>query len=207
MEWFVRNGFTVLAPDMIGVGEMGPGINKGDAYIEGSSHNIWYATILIGRSIVGIRAGDVFRLAGELKNNTGIKDIYGFARNEMAPVLLHATAFDPSITHVALIESYSSCSTIVLNRFYKPSFILNTVPGALKAYDLPDLAASLAPRKLLMSGVTDGNGKNMDIESIHTDLAIIKTAYQYRNFRFFNHSVILTSEYSVFLFFYSINSM
>ena len=25
MEWFVRNGFTVLAPDLIGIGEMGPG--------------------------------------------------------------------------------------------------------------------------------------------------------------------------------------
>jgi len=26
IEWFVRNGFTVLAPDIIGIGEMGPGI-------------------------------------------------------------------------------------------------------------------------------------------------------------------------------------
>lgn len=181
MEWFVRNGFTVLAPDMIGVGETGPGIFKGDAYIEGSSHNIWYTSILIGKSIVGLRAGDVVRLAGVLKNDTGIKDIYGFARKEMAPVLLHAAAFDPFITHIALIEPYSSYSSIVLNRFYTSSFILNTVPGALKAYDLPDLAASLAPRKLLMAGVTDGNSKSTDTESINTELAIIKTAYQFRN--------------------------
>lgn len=181
MEWFVSHGFTVLAPDIIGVGEMGPGIFKGDAYIEGSSHNLWYASMLIGRSIVGIRAGDVVRLARLLKNDTGIKDIYGFARKEMAPVLLHAAAFDSFITHVALIEPYSSYSSIVLNRFYKPSFILNAVPGALKAYDLPDLAASLAPRKLLMAGVTDGNGYSTDVESINKDLAIIKTAYQYRN--------------------------
>jgi hypothetical protein len=181
IEWFVMNGFTVLAPDIIGVGEMGPGIFKGDAYIEGSSHNLWYASMLIGRSIVGIRAGDVVRLTRLLKNDTGIKDIYGFASKEMAPVLLHAAAFDSFITHVALIEPYSSYSSIVLNRFYKPSFILNTVPGALKAYDLPDLAASLAPRKLLMAGVTDGNGKSTDVESINKDLAIIKTAYQYRN--------------------------
>ena len=181
IEWFVRNGFTVLAPDIIGVGEMGPGIFKGDAYIEGSSNNLWYASLLIGRSIVGIRSGDVVRLAGVLKNDTGIKHIYGFARKEMAPVLLHAAAFDPFITHIALIEPYSSYSSIVLNRFYKPSFILNTVPGALVAYDLPDLAASLAPRKLLMAGVTDGDGKSMDIESINIDLAIIKKVYQYRN--------------------------
>ena len=44
--------------------------------------------------------------------------------------------------------------------------------------DLPDLAASLAPRKLMMAGVTDGSGKNADTENINMDLAIIKIAYQ-----------------------------
>ena len=178
MEWFVRNGFTVLAPDMVGIGEMGPGDFKGDAYIEGFSHNIWYASMLIGRSIVGIRAGDVVRLTRLLKKNSGISEVYGVARKEMAPVLLHAAAFDPAITRIALIEPYSSYNSIVMNRFYNSAFIHSAVPGALKAYDLPDLAASLSPRKLLMAGVTDGNGKSTDVESINKDLAIIRTAYQ-----------------------------
>ncbi len=55
------------------------------------------------------------------------------------------------------------------------------VPGALKAYDLPDLAACLAPRKLMMAGTTDGYGKKTDPENIAKDLAIVKTAYQNRN--------------------------
>ena len=33
MEWFVKNGYTVLAPDLIGTGETGPGIFHGDSYI------------------------------------------------------------------------------------------------------------------------------------------------------------------------------
>lgn len=181
IEWFVKNGFTVLVPDLIGIGEMGSSIFKGDALIESSSHKLWYASMLIGRSIVGIRAGDVVRLAKLLKSDPGIKNIYGFARKEMAPVLLHAAAFDTFITHIALIEPYFSYSSIVLNRFYKSSFILNAVPGSLKAYDLPDLAACLAPRKLLMVGVTDGNGKGTDIENINNDLTIIQTAYKYKN--------------------------
>jgi len=176
MEWFVSNGFTVLAPDMIGVGEMGPGTFKGDSYIEGISHNMWYASMLIGRSIVGIRSGDVIRLTRLLKV-CGISEVYGVARKEMAPVLLHAAAFDTAITRIALIEPYSSYRSIVMNRFYNSSFIHGAVPGALKAYDLPDLAASLAPRKLMMAGVTDGDGKNTDNESINKDLSIIKTAY------------------------------
>jgi hypothetical protein len=178
IEWFVRNGFTVLAPDMIGVGEMGPGDFLGDSYIEGVSYNVWFASMLIGRSIVGIRASDVVRLTRLLKKTIGISEVYGFARKEMGPVLLYAAAFDSAITRIALIEPYSSYRSIVMNRFYDPNFIMSAVPGALKAYDLPDLAASLAPRKLMLAGVTDGSGKNIDSENINKDLAIIKIAYQ-----------------------------
>jgi len=181
MEWFVRNGFMVLAPDMIGVGEIGPGIFEGDTYFDDISYNMWYTSTLIGRSIVGIRAGDVVRLTRLLKKNNGISEVYGVARKEMSPVLLHAAAFDPAITRIALIDPYSSYQSIVMNRFYNPAFLHSFVPGALKAYDLPDLAASLAPRKLIMVNVTDGLGNTTDTESINKDLDIIKIAYHSRN--------------------------
>lgn len=178
IEWFVNKGFTVLAPDMLGIGELGPCTFHGDSYIEDISYNIWFISMLIDRSITGIRTGDAVRLAGLLKKTNRINEVYGLARKEMAPVLLHAAAFDPAISQIALIEPYSSWSSVVENRFYKPEFVHSFVPGALKAYDLPDLAASLAPRKLMMAGVTDGFGKTTDSESINKDLSIIKTAYQ-----------------------------
>jgi hypothetical protein len=177
MEWFARHGFTVLAPDLVGVGEMGPGVFQGDAYIEGGSHNLWYASMLIGRSIVGIRASDVVKLTRLLKMNDNIREIYAVSRKEMAPVLLHAAAFDKSIARIALIEPCSSYLSIVLNRFYISSFIPGVVPGALKTYDLPDIEASLAPRRLLMAGVTDGNGKTTDTASINDDLKIVRNEY------------------------------
>jgi hypothetical protein len=181
IEWFVRNGFTVLAPDIIGIGEMGPGIFVGDVDIDSISYNLWYTSTLIGRSLVGIRAGDVVRLTRLLKKYNEINEVYGVARKEMAPVLLHAAAFDQDISRIALIEPYSSYQSIVMNRFYNPKFVHSIVPGAIKSYDLPDLAASLAPRKLLMAGVTDGDSKRDDVESINKDLDIIKTAYRFRN--------------------------
>ncbi len=181
MEWFARNGITVLAPDIIGIGEMGPGIFKGDADIDSVSFNLWYTSTLIGRSIVGIRAGDVVRLTRLLKDNNEIYEVYGIARKEMAPILLYAAAFDQDIKRMALIEPYSSYQSIVMNRFYNPKFVYSIVPGALKAYDLPDLAASLAPRKLLILNVTDGNSNSTDVESINEELDPVKTAYHYRN--------------------------
>lgn len=176
IEWFIKNGFTVLAPDVLGVGETGPeSINFNHPYIQK-----WYASTLIGRSIVGIRAADVIQLVRLLKKDDEISDVYGVARKQMTPVLLHAAAFDPGISRIALIEPYSSYRSIVMNRFYDLSFIYSTVPGALEAYDLPDLASTLAPRKLVMAGVTDGAGNSVEKVSLDEDFSVIRAAYQYR---------------------------
>ena len=175
IEWFVRNGFTVLAPDMLGVGETG---------IVDSTNILrkeWYASILIGRSIVGIRAGDVVRLARLIKEDSEIEEVYGLARDEMAPVLLHAAAFEPTITRIALVKPYATSLSLVMNRFYEPRFISTTVPGMLEAYDLPDLAATLAPRKLLIIDPTDGMGKISTAEDLIKDLNIIKASFHSRN--------------------------
>jgi hypothetical protein len=68
-----------------------------------------------------------------------------------------------------------------MNRFYKSYFIPGTVPGALQSYDLPDLMATLAPGKLLLSGIVDGNGNYIDNETITEDLAFIKSTYRSKN--------------------------
>ncbi len=181
MEWFAKEGFTVLAPDLVGVGEMGPGVFKGDSYIKDISYNVWFASMLIGKSIVGVRAGDVVRLARLLQENENVQAVYGLAKKEMAPVLLHAAAFDPAIKKLALVEPYTSYRSVVMHRFYKPAFIHSAVPNALTAYDLPDLAASLAPRKLLIAYATDGSGNEPTPEETDEDFAIIKAAYGHKN--------------------------
>jgi dienelactone hydrolase len=177
-EWFVRKGFTVLVPDLAGTGETGPGIFRGDAFIDGVSYNIWFASVLTGRSIAGIRAGDVVKLTQLLKGHHGKKEIYALAMQEMAPVLLHAAAFEPSISSIALLEPLSSYESLVTTRFYKPEFIHGAVPGMLRAYDLPDLAASLVPRRLMLVNPVDGAGKLHDMENISNDISVIVTAYQ-----------------------------
>ena len=177
MEWLVRMGYTVLSPDLVGIGEMGPGNFQGDSYIDGTSYNIWFASMLIGRSIVGIRAADVVRLSHLLEKYHAINVVYGIALREMTPVLLHASAFDTAISRIALIEPLSSYRSIVMNRFYKPGLIHSAVPGSLSAYDLPDLAGSLAPRRLLMINIKDNLGKNIDNEGSNKDFKAIREAF------------------------------
>jgi len=182
IEWFIRNGFAVLVPDLIGLGELGPGTFQGDAYqfkLGTGSYNIWFAAIQIARSIVGIQAGDMLRLVAFLKNEPRIKpdQIYALAQTTLCPTLLHAATFSNDIKRIALIEPLISYRTLVMNQYYKPEFILSTVPGALMAYDLPDLAACLAPRRLLMVNIVDQNGKLADSTLIQEELSIVRAVY------------------------------
>lgn len=182
MEWLVKQGFAVLAPDLVGIGEMGPGDFRGDAYdfkLGSASYNIWFAAIQIGRSLVGIQAGDIIRIVDFLQNrdDVDLERIAALARGEMCPILLHAAAFDNRISKIALVEPLISYRSLVTNQYYKPSFMLSTVAGALTAYDLPDLCASLAPRNLLMINVADQNGKVVGKNSIDEELAVVKFAF------------------------------
>jgi hypothetical protein len=97
---------------------------------------------------VGIRAGDVVRIVNQLTKE-GVSEVYGLAKRQMGPVLLHAAAFDKDIRKVALVGGYDSYSELVMDSTYDPRSLYSTVAGSIGVYDLPDLAASLAPRPVL----------------------------------------------------------
>jgi cephalosporin-C deacetylase-like acetyl esterase len=182
IEWFVQKGYAVLALDLLGIGEMGLGDFTGDSYefkLGIGAYNIWFSYILLGRSIVGLQAGDLSRLVNYLVTRADInrENITALARGVMCPVLLHAAAFNDDIKKIALIEPLVSYRSIVMNQYYKPQFILGTVAGALTAYDLPDLAASLAPRQLLMVNTKNHIGQHVEPGLIDSDLDVMRQAY------------------------------
>jgi len=61
-----------------------------------------------------------------------------------------------------------------MSQFYKADFIHSAVAGSLMAYDLPDLSASLAPRKLIIAGITDCMGHVVIPDSIQEDIKSLK---------------------------------
>lgn len=187
IEELVNKGYTVLAPDLIGTGEMGGGdvanYSTQVKDFEATSYDVWPASVMIGRSITGLHAGDIIRLTQLLNRIHKPDEVYAIARDKMAPALLHAAAFDNSISQIALLRPYSSYNSIVVNQYYDPGFHTSTVAGSIGSYDLPDLAASLAPRKLIMTGVTDGAGNTLDAQSMSEEMGIVNSAYEQNNAR------------------------
>jgi hypothetical protein len=107
--------------------------------------------MICGRSLAGIRAGDLVRLAIILRDYHKIKDVSGIAFGEMSPVLIHAAAFNPIFRKITLVKPVGSYMSVVKERMYTPSYIMNSVPGALEKYDLDDLINSIRPREVIIS--------------------------------------------------------
>jgi hypothetical protein len=152
-------GYTVLLGDLPGIGELGPGYLKGDAYIDNVSYNQWFAGILTGKSIVGLRAEDITRMAHFIKTSfPDAKSVSAISVGKLGSEILHAAVFDGTIRKVCLVEPFVSFAEIAISREYAPGFIPSTVASAIEAYDLADLMAVLSPRKLLIINPLNANG-------------------------------------------------
>jgi dienelactone hydrolase len=172
IESLVRKGYVVAAPDLLGTGETEP-----------EKLGLWtYAAVMLGKSIVGIQAGDVSRVVKFLKSRAEVDPsrISGMALESMGPVLLHAAAFDPSIRSIALAGSPLSYRSVVMNRFYEVPFSA-CVAGALTAYDLPDLAAAVAPRKILFLRPSNQLMKQAGEEEVSEELRFPRAVYSSRS--------------------------
>src|SRR5690606_28593197 len=123
IDYFIEKGFKIYIPDVVGIGELNGGALKGDAYISNVPYSVWYTAMLIGRSIVGIQAADINKLAKYIQSSRNIDELYGVAKGAMTPTLLHCGAFDTLFSGMLLIGPYASYSAFVENQYYDARFV------------------------------------------------------------------------------------
>ena len=70
---------------------------------------------------------------------------------------------------------------MALNQFYDGNLFDNAVAGALTAYDLPDLVACLAPRRVALVGLRDQIGHPASAAIVEEELLFPKSVYSTRN--------------------------
>jgi len=189
IEKLVKKGYIVAAADVLGIGETTNTAARG--YTDG------YTAVLIGRSMVGIRAGDIVRVVNYLKNQSDVNPlkIGAIAFNEMCLALIHAAAFDSSINNIALIGSLISYQSVAMNRFHKIGITKRPnsdywhpvevdftwgIASVLTAYDLPDLIGCIAPRKVLFAGITNAMLEPASAEVISEGLAFPRSVYSFK---------------------------
>ncbi len=160
-----REGRVVLL-DPRGMGETDPGPTPGRGVSPfGTDVKEAFLSILLGRPLLGQRATDVVRFlkaidAEAVQGQGGHKGFRVEGIGSAGPVVLHAALLDRGglIKEVVLERSLVSWTDVV-EKGASRGQLGNVVPGALEAYDLPDLAARLAPRPLRISEPVDAMGQ------------------------------------------------
>jgi cephalosporin-C deacetylase-like acetyl esterase len=168
IERWVQQGYAVLAPDLSGIGELGRVTNS-----------IAFLGVQIGRSVPAIRAADIVRCANFLASRPDMdtSQLAVVARGATTIPALHAAAFDDSLRRLILVEPLISFQQVVMNRFYSVT-AGDVVANALTAYDLPDLAASLAPRPLALVNFRDQQLEPAAAELVEDQWRVVRRAYQ-----------------------------
>lgn len=168
IERLVQKGYSVLAVDLPGFGELAVDIRGDDSVIRGVSYNIVFGAQLIGRSVTGIQSGHILRACRFLKSRDDIATsaVTCIARGIAGPALLHAAVADTSIGEIVLDKSLLSWLSVVYTSLYDYSIGTTIVPSALTAYDLIDLLCACSPRRLLVYEPVGGDAQPLETEKI-----------------------------------------
>lgn len=152
IERLVTQGQLVLAVDLRGLGEtQGDGKNYGISNYLGQEWNDATLADMLATSYVAMRAEDTLgcvRFLAKSLGNVPPRKVHLIAVGTVAPSALHAAALEPALfATVTLRGGLTSWSEVVRSPLV-PHPLANIVHGALRVYDLPDLAATLPKEKL-----------------------------------------------------------
>jgi len=180
-EQLVTSGMVVLSIDARGFGETQ--VNS-EAASEEFNHYFGdfrdaMTALLVGKTMVGMRALDITRAVDLLAARPDVdrNRIYAYGKKGGAVPALYAAVLDGRIRKAVLDGILSSYDSVVENKIHRQVLEI-VVPGALKFYDLPDLVATLAPRKVSIVSGTDPLGHELPADMVRKEYARAVAAYR-----------------------------
>jgi dienelactone hydrolase len=160
------SGTAVCVASLRGVDDLAPEFGRGAArYARSRNEEECYAwaSLILGRPMLGQWVTDTLALTAALRARSEFSGalLTVAALEKMTVPALCAAALDPAIGSLYLAHGLISFQSVVETEIYSASFS-NFVSGFLNCTDLPEIAASFAPRKLVLAGSVDGTGTEAD---------------------------------------------
>jgi dienelactone hydrolase len=162
-ETLAARGALVCAADVRGIGDLAPEHPRGHASrarTHSDEENFAWASLILGRPLVGQRVADILALAAALRAR-GAPKLRLAASGRLTVPALCAAALDARIDELYLAGPLVSFAS-VLERDQYNTPLANFIPGILRHTDLPEIASAIAPRPIVLAGAVDGAGKTMD---------------------------------------------
>jgi dienelactone hydrolase len=169
-QTIAQQGHAVCVADLRGTGDLAPEIGRGSA-APARSHageeGYSWASLILGKPLLGQRVTDILALAAALRAHPALHGLplRVAASGRLTTPALFAAALDPAIADIYLAGSLLSYRSIVETESYQAPFA-NFVPGILLHTDLPEIAASLAPRRIFLAGTVNAAGDTLDAAAV-----------------------------------------
>jgi cephalosporin-C deacetylase-like acetyl esterase len=163
-------GYPVCVADVRGIGDLTPQFGRGapgHAESHESEEDYAWAGLILGRPMVGQRVTDILALTAGLRKHPALsaRRVVVAARGKLTVPALFAAALDQQIGEVYLAGGLVSFRSIVETENYDHTFA-NFVPSLLRHTDLPDVAATVAPRRVTLAGTVDAAGHAMETGAV-----------------------------------------
>ncbi len=167
-EQLAARGHIVLAPDLRGFGETQPALDRRDTFVRNfGDYKTTVTALLVGKTMVGMRALDLVRgldlLAARPDVDTSRLAVSG--RGGAGIPVLFAALFDERISSVALDGTLLSYESVVDARIHQ-GIVDQIVPSVLKSFDIPDVVAALAPRRVAVFNPVNPLGQELPLASV-----------------------------------------
>lgn len=140
VEKYEKKHHEIYIFDLRGLGETSPGAKS--AYF-GADIKEAFLAMHLNRPLLGQRVLDLLSVIQSIKSD----QVHVVAAGVTAHVALHSAALDDRIREVSLDGKVRPWLNVVQTPITYNE-LTNVVPGVLRVYDLPDLEATLAPRKV-----------------------------------------------------------
>jgi pimeloyl-ACP methyl ester carboxylesterase len=175
IEKLVKDGARVLALDLRGMGETAPGkpvVGKPNYF--GADSFEAFVALHLDRPLLGQRTTDLLAVVAKMADESDDIRLIGVGSAGLAA--LHAAALEPRVKRLTLEGVLVSWSAVVRTPVSHDQ-LTNVVPAALTVYDLPDLAALVAPRLLTILKPADATGKPLNRGAADDAYKPVRAAY------------------------------
>lgn len=165
-------GYAVCAADVRGIGDLTPEYGRGAAGYardHNDEENYSWASLILGKPLVGQRVTDILALAAGLRDHPGLRGapLRIAALGRLTVPAIFAAALDPGIQELYLAGGLVSYRSIIETEDFTASFG-NFVPNLLTHTDLPQTVASLTPRRVCLAGAVDAAQKTLEPNAVRS---------------------------------------
>jgi hypothetical protein len=181
IEARVKAGEAVALIEPRGMGETAPGVpDARRPQFFGTDEKEAFLALHLARPLLGQRVYDVLQTLRALQPPEGPIAFRLIGVGAGGPIALHAAALDDRIAEVEIEGSLVSWSAVARGTISRDG-LAGVVPGVLESYDLPDLAALIAPRPLTIRAALDPAGTPVPQAVLDAAYAPATAAYRDRH--------------------------